>query len=58
MIIGIRYVHVCVVMSGQVVQILSLVVLALASVNAEYKADCTDPCTCNGVSWEGKFTYP
>ncbi|XP_064392200.1 cation-dependent mannose-6-phosphate receptor-like [Halichondria panicea] len=39
-------------------QILSLVVLALASVNAEYKPDCTDPCTCNGVSWKGQFTYP
>ncbi len=39
-------------------EILSVMVLALASVNAEFKADCTDPCNCNGVSWEGKFTYP
>ncbi|XP_064392194.1 uncharacterized protein LOC135339861 isoform X2 [Halichondria panicea] len=41
-------------------EILSVVVLALASVNAEFKADCTNPCYCmaNGLSWEGKLKYP
>ncbi len=31
-----------------------VIALALASVNANC---CTDPCKCNGLSWEGKFTY-